>query len=439
MKRTCAHNFHGKAAFALAVLPLVAASLAGCGGPVGGTPVAAEADVQQLGVGNYPTDPLDIRFSYSHAFASGESVRALAIARLTDHVVIGADVDPRFSHNVLALSLDSANATKLTKVLGGAVQPALESNGMMFGFSAAASSRALPKSRNRDRSGNFSPFDGAEGEPDTSTFNVTVLQFPDQQRAQVAADQMEAADFAVAADQNVRIVLDKQPNAKAHWRPGVPSMAATLAYGQYVVNVYVAQPKPDLNELRKLAEQVFAAQLPLLDQAPALSPHEIFRLDYDPDSMQRRTLHPNEYIRPHSISEATRTSRGYLHYVDDQATWKRLLDENGVDRMSMASSGGMLFRAHDAKAAEALWSGINSTTDGSVATPAKVPDVGCTSVPKEDFEQSWYAYDLTSTGTVYICTLHYDRYVARVASAQLTDVQQRAAAQYALLAKAQYM
>ncbi|MFE3984302.1 hypothetical protein ACFXPR_07445 [Nocardia tengchongensis] len=439
MKKIGTHKNTGKPAFGAMALSLIAASLVGCGDQVAGSPAAAEVDVQQLTVGNYPTDPLDVRFSYSHAFASGESIRAIALARLTDHVVIGADVDPRFSHNVLALSLDSAKAAKLTKVLGGAVQPALENNGMMFGFSAAASSRALPKSRQRDRSGNFSPFDGAEGESETSAFNVTVLQFPDQQRAQAAADQMEAADFAVAADQNVHVTLDKQPNAKAHWRPGVPSMAATMSYGQYVVNVYVAQPKPNLDELRKLAEQVFTAQLPLLDQAPALSPHEIFRLDYDPDAMQQRTLHPNEYIRPHPISEATRTPRGYLHYVDDQATWKRLLEDSGVDRMSTASSGGMLFRARDAAAANALWSGINSATRVSVAAPAKVPNVSCTSVPKDDFDQSWYAYDLTSTGTVYICALHYDRYVARVASGQLTDVQQRAAAQYALLAKAQYM
>ncbi len=414
----------------------VTASLAGCGGQVAGSPAAGEADLQQLAVGNYPTDPLDVRYAHQHGSTDG---RALALARLADNVVIGADIDPTFSHNVLARWFDSLATAESSQVLAGAVRPVLENNGMMLGFSAAASTRELPKTRQRDRSGNFSPFDGAEGDPEATAFNVTVLQFPDQQRAQAAADQMEAADFAVAADQNVRVVLDKQKSAKAHWRPGVPSMAGTLAYGQYVVNVYAAQPKPDLNSLSELVEKVFAAQLPLLDRAPALSPHDIFRLDYDPDAMLRRTLHP-DYFHLDPKNEATHTPRGLIHFVDDQATWKKLFDDNGVDRISTASNGGLLMRASDAAAAASLWSEIKgSSTGGSAESPAHVPDVFCSTKTNEASGVFWSAYDVKSTGTVYVCTLHYDRYVAQVASPQLTDVQQRAAAQYALLANSQYM
>ncbi|MFJ4658159.1 hypothetical protein ACIP5Y_43405 [Nocardia sp. NPDC088792] len=425
----------GRTVFGALTVLLVAASLSGCGGQTTGTAVASEIDVRKLAVGNYPTDPFDLREAYQH---DGSGGKALAQTRLADHVVIGADVDPKFSHNVLGGRLDPTSA-EFSKVLAGAVQPVLASNGMMFGFSSASSTRPVPKSTAHDRSGNFNPFDGAETDPEATVFNVTVLQFPDQQRAQAAADQMEAADFAVAADQNVHISLDKQPNAKAHWRPGVPSMAATLAYGQYVVNVYVAQPKPDLDGLRSFEEQVFAAQLPLLDQAPALSPHEIFRLDYDPDDMLRRTLHPRDVAKPNVKSEATRTARGYLHLVDDQTTWKRLLDDSGVDRTSTASYGGLLYRARDAKAATQLWSGINGTTAKSVDAPAGVPNVSCAVVPTDDVDVLRFQYDIPETDTAYLCTLHYDRYVARVASPQLIDAQQKAAAQFALLANSQYM
>lgn len=435
MKRLVAHRFAGRAVVGTIAVLLGVSSLSGCGSQTSGSPTAGEVDVRQLAVGNYPTDPLDVRMSYQHSGASGKKI---ALARLADNVVIGADVDAKFSHNVLALSLDSTNAT-LNSVLAGAVQPVLESNGFIFGFSAAASTRELSASRLRDHSGNFNPFNGAAGDPEATAFNVTVLQFPDQQRAQAAADQMEAADFAVAADQNVRVTLAKQPNAKAHWRPGVSSMAATMAYGQYVVNVYVAQPKPDLDALRGLAEQIFAAQLSLLEKAPALSPHEIFRLDYDPDAMQRRTLHPKGWLNPHPIDEATHTPRGYLHYADDQVAWKQLLDDNGVDRISTASSGGLLFRARDAESAAKLWSGINGAAGANAEAPAKVPDVSCTAKPGDESGASWWASSVAGTSTAYVCTLHYDRYVARVAGPQLVDVQQRAAAQYALLANAQYM
>ncbi|WP_433564614.1 DUF7373 family lipoprotein [Nocardia sp. CA-151230] len=432
MKKIGAHR--SGCGVALAIL-LIVASLSGCGSQVGGTSAAGEVDVRQLAVGNYSTDPLDVRVSYHHGTASG---KALALARLADHVVIGADVDPKFSHNVLALSLESSTAT-LASVLASAARPVLDANGLMFGYSAAASSRPLPSSVRSDRSGNFNPFNGAQSDPEATVFNVTVLQFPDQQRAQAAADQMEAADFAVADDENVHVTLAKQPTAKAHWRPGVPSMAATMPYGQYVVNVYVAQPDPDQEGLRGLAEQVFATQLPLLDQAPALSPHEIFRLDYDPDAMLRRTLHPRDDYRPHPISEATHTPRGHLHYADDQATWKQLLDDNGVDRISTASYGGLLFRARDSEAAAKLWSGIDRTTGDPAEAPAKVPDTSCSAVPTEKTGVLRFAYDVAESATVYICTLHYDRYVARVASPQLSDAQQKAAAQYALLANSRYM
>ncbi|MTE11579.1 DUF7373 family lipoprotein [Nocardia aurantiaca] len=436
MKRFGTRSSAGRTIVGTLAIALAAASLSGCGGPASGNPTAREVDVRQFAVGNYPTDPLDVRSTFHHEATTG---KAIALARLADSVVVGPDVDPQFNHNALALSMDSLATAKATQVLAGAVQPALESNGMMFGFSAAASTRAMPKSRQRERPGNFNPFDGAQSDTEASVFNVTVLQFPDPQRAQTAAEQMEAADFAVAADQNVRITLDKQPTAKAHWRPGVPSMAATMAYGQYAVNVYVAQPKPDLDGLRGLAEKVFAAQLPLLDKAPALSPHEIFRLDYDPDGMLRRTLHPKAYYRPHPVSEATHTPRGHLHYADDQATWKQLMDDNGVDRVSTASYGGLLFRARDTEAAAKLWAGIKGTTSDSVEAPANIPDVACSAVPTEETGVLRYAYDPAEGATVYLCSLHYDRYVARVASPQLVDAQQKAAAQYALLANSQFM
>ncbi|GAB0104473.1 hypothetical protein JMUB6875_34470 [Nocardia sp. JMUB6875] len=436
MKNLGTHQATGRTSFGALTVLLVATLLAGCGSEVAGTPAAQEIDVRKLAVGNYPTDPLDVRFTYQHNANDG---RSIAMARLADNVVIGPDVDSKFSHSALEQTIYPLTLPQgdLSRVLAGAVRPVLESNGMMFGFSAAASTRELPKSHERDQSNNFNPFGGALGDPDATAFNVTVLQFPDQQRAQTAADQMESADFSVAADQNVHVTLTKQPDAKAHWRPGVPSMAATLAHGQYVVNVYVAQPKPDMDELRAFAEQVFAAQLPLLDQAPGLSPHEIFRLDYDPDAMLRRTLHPTVAFEANPVYEAVHTARGHLHYLKDQKTWKRMLDDSGVDRISNASRGGLLFRARDAEAAAKLWSGIKATTNGSVEGPADVPDVSCT-LSKEDIGDAWWAYR-GSGSPAYICTLHYDRYVARVASMQLGDAQQMAAAQYTLLANSQYL
>ncbi|MGW2660293.1 DUF7373 family lipoprotein [Nocardia tengchongensis] len=422
----------GRTALGALTLLVTTAVLAGCG-TVTGMPEAGEFDVRKLSVGKYPTDPLDTRMSYVHSKSFGEE---LAIGRLGDSVVIGPEVDPSFTHGVMSLSLDVPLALGL--VLSMVAEPVVERNNMMFGYSASASTKPLSAARDSESLLAFSPFGGAKPDPDATSFNVTVLQFPDQQRASTAAEQMEAADFDVASDQNQRITLDQQPEAKAHWRPGIATMGTTLAHGQYVISVFVQQPKPEVAELKKLTEKVLAAQLPLLEQTPPLSARDTLRLDYDPQNMIRRTLHPGTYASPNAVNEVTRTPRGFLHNVDDQPKWKLLLDNNGVDSTATTRNGALLIRARDAKAATSLWSSIA----GAAASPADqsvdVPDTACaetaspnTKPQRYDDEDAWDKSDR------YVCTLHYNRYVARVAGNQLADVKQRAAAQYALLANSQ--
>ncbi|MEU6580781.1 hypothetical protein [Nocardia sp. NPDC046763] len=409
-------------------------ALAGCASDVSGTAAAAEVDVRQLPVGNYPTDPLDVRATYRHGSGEGSS---MAIARLADSMVIGADVDPSFSHNVLYKSLKSASSSY--GMLADPVRQVLENDDMVYGYSTASSTKPLGPSTGFTLSGNFQPFGGADVDPTASTFNLTVIQFADQQRAQTAERDIEAADFNVAPDQNVHVTLTGNPTATAHWRPGVPSLAATLTYGLYVVDVFVQQSTADLDGLRGLADKVLAAQLPMLDRAPGLSTKDLYRLDFDPDDMLRRTLHPSTLINPNPDAEITHATRGFLHYIDDQTTWKPLLDNNGVDRISEADKGSLLFRARDPKSAAALWTGITALTPTPAEAPAKVPDVACADNHDAAAKSGSKDYDAWNADDKYICTVRYDRYVARVASNQLIDVQQKAAAQYALLANSQYL
>ncbi|QVI21876.1 hypothetical protein KHQ06_01555 [Nocardia tengchongensis] len=354
---------------------------------------------------------------------------------MADHTVIGADVDPMFAHTVLSRELAYASGTSM--VLADPVQPVLEQNQMVYGYSTAASTEAQNKMSGFELSGNFQPFGGVVVDPAATSFNVTVIQFPDQQHAQAAGEGMEAADFDVAPEQNAHITLDQTIDAKAHWRPGVPSLAATLSDGRYVISVFVQMPTADLNGLRSLADKIFAVQLPLLDRAPGLSNAEMFRLDYDPDAMLRRTLHPAPYLNLESDIEITHTARGYLHNVEAPEAWKPLLDANGVDRVSTAADGGLLFRARDANAALALWSGITTLTPNSAESPGTVPDTDCTRTTNPGNNFPGGGYSAWNHKDKYICTVRYHRYVAQVASDQLVDAQQKAAAQYALLANSQ--
>ncbi|MEU1206770.1 hypothetical protein [Nocardia sp. NPDC005825] len=427
-----AHRPCARGALGVVALFVTTAVLAGCG-TVAGTPEAGEFDIRKLSVGSYPTDPLEVRASYTHSPSSGLD---LAIGRLGDAVVTGPDVDPTFTHGVLSEAMDVSIGLGL--VLSSVAEPVAERNNMMFGYAASASTKPMSTVSDPNSFLVYSPFGHMKPEPDATSFSVTVLQFPDKQRASTAAEQMEAADFDVAPDQNQRVTLDKQPAAKSHWRPGVPSMGTTLAHGQYVVTVFVQQPNPELAGLKSLTEKILAAQQPLLDQVPALSPRDVLRLDYDPQGMLRRTLHPGTFPYPHAENEVTRAPRGFLHNVDDQARWKTLLEGNGVDSTATTRNGALLLRARDAKAAAALWAGITNAETTAPDKPADIPDTTCTETTKTvkphriDQEDAWDRSDR------FICTLHYGRYVARVAGLQLADVSQRAAAQYALLVNSQY-
>lgn len=407
--------------------------LAACGSGVSGTPAPGEVDIRKLAVGKYNTDPLEYWGSYRHSAYDG---KALALGRLADSVVIGSDIDPMFTNGFSAQVLSQPASTIF--LLVQATKSILADDGMMFGFTGSASTHPPIAGNTWDGADNFSPFGHAmASDPKATSFSVMVLQFPDEQHAQAAAVQVEQADFDVAADQNVRVNLNGQPTAKAHWRPGVASMAATMAFGQYFINVYVQQPNPEEAGLKDLVQRIFAAQRTLLEQSPPLSARDSLHQDYDPHAMLRRTLHGRKSVTADAESEITRTPRGWLHFAEDQRTWKQLLDTSGVDRIATATEGALLLRARDPEAAATLWSGINALLPNSVDAPADTRDVVCQEEPKPKrstgIRPAWY-----NNGRYY-CNIRYDRYVARVASSQLSDAQQRAAAQYALLAKSQYM
>ncbi|MGY0503307.1 DUF7373 family lipoprotein [Nocardia sp. FBN12] len=393
---------------------LVAALTAtGCGSSTTATALPGELDVRTLDTGSYAnaTAPLDMRFDY-HNDLSGAS--NLALMRLADHVVIGPDIDARLKFGTG--SIPFLDAEKATKLLANANKPVLERNKMMFGFGAGSSDKE------NDSSGKTPP---------GSTFTtVAVMQFPDEEAAKRAATEIDETDFAIAADANQKVSLPKYPAAHSHWRPGVPTIGSTLAYGRYVVNLYMGTAEAKLEDLTDLAQKAYAAQLPLLDQIPALPPTEMLFLPDDPDQMLRRTLNPEGFGAPNIGDQASFTVRGFLHNVGPQDHWKTVMSEAGVDRFSKStsmSSTNMLYRARDGAGASMLASRIlERNYPGVAAEPPVLPEARCGENPKDDYKTKRFR-----------CAITYRQYVATVESDQLTDAHQRAAAQYALLANSQ--
>ncbi|MEV6771307.1 hypothetical protein AB0N05_22070 [Nocardia sp. NPDC051030] len=403
-----------------ALAMLTAALLGGCGSTVPGTTVAAEIDVRTLDVGSFPTEPLEYRTAY---YADTDKGAELAAMRLAGYVPDGIEIDPNLAYGRYAKAI--WYPSQLSYLLAEVDTPIVERNNMLFGFAMSAASSATGGGRMVQHDVNT--YDDQKPPTDQTSVNLTVLQFPDAESARRSATEIEAADFAVAADANTPVSFDAYPDAKAHWRQGIPTLGSTIAHGNYLVNVFVTRPDSDLGALKELTQKALALQLPLLDQLPPLSAREVLHLDSDPQAMQRRTLHEDGYISPDLEEEATFTPRGFLHTVEQQAKWRQMTDARGVDAIAQIARGALMLRARDGDAGSALLEDFRTLAKDKIDGPPGLPDAFCQQFPPE------------SGSNFYICTVRYGRYVARVTSTQLQDAQQRANAQYALLANSSWM
>lgn len=392
---------------------VTALSVAGCGSTVTGSSIPAELDVRKLDVGSYSTTPLDMRYTYQNDLSGGLK---LAVMRLSDNVVTGMDIDPRFKYSTG--SVPFVDAAKATTVLADVTKPVLERNKMMFGFASGSVDKEPDKSGKK-----------VDGQSFTT---VAVMQFPSEAIAKQAATEIEEADFAVAADKNEKIALPSYPEAHTHWRPGVATIGSVMAKGNYVISLYLSHTTPDRAALEDLAEKSYAAQVPRLDALEPLTAEEVLFLENDPDGMLRRTFNPNAMGLPDPGKQGSYTMQGFLHQVANTALWKQTLTDVGLDRFSLSYAGSfstsMLFRTRDAEAARRLASTIlDGVYPGVADAPAALPDAKCgEGKSTDDIEKKRFR-----------CVVTYRNYTATVEADQLRDAHQRAAAQYALLANSQ--
>jgi len=281
---------------------------------------------------------------------------------------------------------------------------------------------------------------------------LTVLQFPSNNDAEQAAIDIEANDFNSQADLNHRVPLDRYPNAHSHSQSGVPALESTIAHGQYIVSVFTQTPGGDINALKSLTEKAFDRQIAMLDHLPPLSPVEVIKQDIDPDRMLRRLLNPDEDWEPDPRSLAAYDLQGFLQFQADPLSEKRLYQSLHIEKFGVGGSyfrilgdythqglsdgfqsgtvknlqGDLLYRSPNISSAHDTWLKILNAPDPSM-TPKNVPDTKCAQLPTEGDVKN------------FTCAVRYRQYVGLVWGRQLDDAQQRAAAQYALLANSQGM
>lgn len=406
-------------------------TLAGCGGTTSGVPRAGEIDVRRLSVGRYPVEPLDSQAEYFYTYDNGKSLAAM---RLANHVALGIDIDPRLKFGAGAAAV--VHSYDFTPPLSSEGAEAALKDNAMFGFASGSM--------------DIRPSGPVYSLPNATLLTLTVLQFPTDDDADRAAADIEGADFGSNPRQNIHVQLGKFPTAHSHSQSGTTALESAIAHGHYVVIAFAQVPGGDPNSSSSLTEKAFDKQTAMLDSLPPLAPVDVLKLDMDTDGMLRRLLNPGKTWDPDPESLASFDLQGFLQFQADLGSEKALYNTLHIEKIGVAGSysrtvggythqglpygylsgdlknlyGDILYRSPDIKSARDVWAKILNAPD-SALVPKGVPDAKCAQAPT------------TVNVKNFTCAIRYRQYVGLVWSTQLEDAQQRATAQYALLANSQ--
>ncbi|WP_282780867.1 hypothetical protein [Nocardia sp. CC201C] len=267
-----------------------------------------------------------------------------------------------------------------------------------------------------------------------------VFRFPDTASAQAAAEQIDSVDAAVSTD-NVPVSIADHPAAHAHWRPGVPTLAATIAAEAYVISVLAAHTETDLGALTTLARNAFDAQIQRLRDFAPTPADQLTTLPLDRDGMLARMvpLAPGRWPYPEVITFAGQVVAGWDSslYATGIVLGPRALQlwsgrppEGRVPAEAHAVNNlGALYRYPTAASARAAFERLR----GKDAEHDLRPIAGPAGISEEDMHCTEENQPGHLALTRYLCVVRYGRYVAAVFTRDLTNLRQKAAAQYGLL------
>ncbi|GAB2536770.1 DUF7373 family lipoprotein [Nocardia heshunensis] len=395
---------------------LVLGVVTGCVVP--GHSVPQFIDPKTLDVGEFGTEPL--------AEPAGNETygRAVESARMGEVMLDPAEVDPTLRYTVTAYSLLPLPTPATARMLlAGPVRDTLAKEGMVAGCAVIAT--------DVNKTGAELPVGAGR------VLSTIVLRFPDADSAGRAASAIDSIDAGLNAD-NVSLTIPGYSGAHAHWRPAVPTMAATVAHDDYVVSLLIGYASTDSAAMVGMAAKAFDVQLNRLRGFGATPIDQLAHLPLDQDGMVRRLLPaaPGRWTYPTTVTSTTSgdavwntravgmgmvfRERGVSLWILDAAILRGadMLTRNYLHILTRYASPTQARAAFtDAARRDGVRSNVHKI-DG----PPGLPDVECAAPVQK--------------GSNYSCRVLYGRYIATLLSRDEKTIRQKAAAQYALLVNA---
>lgn len=412
-RRTRHRRSRGPGRFLLSAL-VSAALVATPGCTVAGRPVPDFPDPTALDIGEYSVEPL-----IEPAVHDPEYGRVIESMRMAEAVVRPQEADAALRYPYGVGIVPVPTPVKASVLLADAVRDVLHRDELLAGIAVNGTSNEL----------RIPPRTGAD-----RFLQIMLLRFPDDGSATRAAADIDSRDAAVSRD-NVGVPVPGYSAAHAHWRPGVPTVAATLAHGPFVVHVLAGHTAPDLAALTALVRGTFDQQLPRLDDFDPTPREKLAGLPLDSSGMLRLmvpqapgrwpmpavTLNDKDQVAGWGFLEGHGIvfgPRGGAHYLGRGS-------ESGPE--SVAINGyNVLARYPDPATARerferAVAEDAVDTTVRTTEVPTGLRDVSCRRVLGDS---SW--------ANTY-CRVVHGRYQAMVFGRVAEDVRHKGLAQYGLL------
>ncbi|MBF6212506.1 hypothetical protein IU433_18850 [Nocardia puris] len=392
---------------------LIAATAAlsvGCASTIAGTPQPglAPVDVAALKTGAYTPEPS----AYDPDITMINELRMVEARRLLGYLVAQTEIDPEISDAGPVDLFVNGDSIVSETTFPETYKAAANENNLLLGV---YSSRTNGKLR------------------ELKKLIISVLRFPTDAESRRAAEQFDQ----VTNEPRDRhpIPIPSQSDAKVSSRDDITAIGF-VAHGPYVIMVNAGLPTPDRDALATFVGTTIERQKARLDETTPTPLDDVLDLPLDPDSIMWRALpEAPDYSDPFIGDDdfGVYSPQGHLHYERNPAEMSKAFDEAGVDLV--ARRAGIVYRARDLQGAFQVQTALMQAgkNDEELPVPPGLPDARCL---KLDTMMTSRLYDA-------FCTVVFGRYVAVVlAKANMSGrvgevLYQRAAAQYAILAKSE--
>ncbi|MFF0530555.1 hypothetical protein ACFYT3_19420 [Nocardia amikacinitolerans] len=393
-----------------ALLTVAAVVCVSCSSTVSGNPGPGMTPVNlaDLKTGPYKPEPTE----YVPDISSVSDIRTIEARRILNYVVHSYEIDPEI--DVLGDVEFFWNADWLVQsnTFPEKYKPAAQDNNLVAG---AYVSRINGDLRSRKK------------------LIVSVLRFPTEAASKKAA--VEFDQITNSEPGRHPVPIDGHPSALASSADDITGISF-IAHGPYVVLVNAGVPQRNQSALADVVRRTITLQVARLDQLKSIPLDDILDIPADPENIMRRALpEAPDYSDPFTsdLDFGAYEPSGELHFERNPAKVRKAIDESGVDLVGRR--GGIVYRTRDLEAAFRLQTILLEAgrDDEELPPPPGLPDARCLRLDTSD------AFRLFDA----LCGVVYGRYVAvvvariPVTSRSATPLYQRAAAQYAILAKSE--